>query len=156
MSSESVHESTATRATAYAGASATDYAHAGRGPTVVLIGSRLDHPLFTALAAQFRVVAPHLPCRAADPGADAPAPPFSAWLRDFLDCLGIARASLVIEEPFGVGALQFCLTDATRVDRVVLLIGDATDPTVADDVVLAVLGSQQPAFTTSHRGGHAP
>lgn len=154
MPSESIHEPTATHATVYAGPNETDYAHAGRGAAVVLIGSRLNQPLFAALAVHFRVIVPEMPCRIAVPGTHAPSPPFSAWLRDFLDCLGIARVSVVAEESYALRALQFCLNDAT-VDRVVLLTRDATDQAVADDVVRVLLGGQDPAFTSPRRGAHA-
>ena len=115
------------RATVCAGATTTDYLRAGCGPTVLLLGADVDSPLLSALAARFRVIAPL-------PAADrAPPAPFSAWLRDFLDGLGVVGASVVAEEGWALRALRFALTDPTRVERIALLFRDAPDPALGGD-----------------------
>ena len=124
------------RASVDVGPIRTSYVRAGSGAPVVLLSTPPDDagagvPLLAVLATRFRVVAPEPRATAAEaPGDPAPAPAFSAWLRGFLDGMGIARASLVAREEFALRALSFCLTDPLRVDRLVLFYRDATDPAV--------------------------
>ena len=129
----------ATRATVHAGAHATVYLRAGQGEPVVLLCARPRRPLLATLAARFRVIAPELP-RHALPPADGSPVPFSAWLRDFLDGLGVGRASVVAEERFALRTLNFALTDPTRVHRVALLFRDAPDPALSAGALPDLLG----------------
>lgn len=153
MSAESEHEANAplssapaalTRATVYAGATATEYVRAGCGAPVLLLAERGADPLLTALGARFRVIAPELPCRVVTPEPGTSAPPFSVWLRDFLDGLGIARVDVVATEAYGVRALSYCLVDPARVGRIALLFRDASDPTAGG-------GSPEPLGRSGHR-----
>ena len=118
------------RATVCAGVTATDYLRAGCGEPVLLLCGRPERPLLAPLAARFRVIAPDLPC---DPtrAPDDRRGPFSEWLRDFLDGLGVARTHVVADEPYALRTLRFTLTDPTRVDRIALLFRDAHDPAIS-------------------------
>lgn len=117
---------TITRAQVDAGAVQTRYARAGTGAPVVLLAPVPDgdaaDPLVAGLARGFRVVAPEAP-RLADTA-------FSAWLRGFLDGLGLARVSLVAREAYALRALGFSITDPLRVDRLALLYADCGDPAI--------------------------
>ncbi len=134
-----------TRAIVHAGDHATEYVRAGCGAPVLLLAERGESALLAPLSARFRVIAPDLPCHAPAhetgvPDAGASPPPFAAWLRDFLDGLGVARIDIVAAEPYGLRALSFCVTDRTRVGRVALLFRDAPAPGVGGDAPSELLG----------------
>jgi pimeloyl-ACP methyl ester carboxylesterase len=131
------------RAIVDTGVVSTPYTRAGAGRSVVLLatdtgaGAPRLASLLAPLATHFRVFAPELPdALSADPEALAA---FSCWLRDFLDGLGVSRASLVASETLASRALRFAASHGGRVDRVVLLVRESSDPLVAsppeDDLV---------------------
>jgi pimeloyl-ACP methyl ester carboxylesterase len=104
------------------------YVDAGRGPAVVFIHGLLgshrnwDH-LLDALAAERRVVAPDLLGHGASakPMGDYSLSSHAATLRDLLDHLGIASATLVGHSLGGGIAMQFAYLFPDRVDRLVLV-----------------------------------
>lgn len=124
------------RASVDVGAITTFYQRAGCGsPVLVLSGGPGDDPvrerLLAALAPRFRVIAPEPQGDATEAHAGSGrsgGAAFSAWLRGFLDGLGLLQVSIVAEERLGIPALGFSLTDADRVERVVLLYRDPADP----------------------------
>ncbi|HEX8693341.1 MAG TPA: hypothetical protein VF746_13025 [Longimicrobium sp.] len=115
------------------GAVETRYRRAGSGAPVLLLAGEGAQPLLASLlcelAMRFRVIAPE-PWRARN--GDAPPLATSAWLRDVIDGLGLARPSLVADESFGVAALHFALTDPARVGRLALVRSGAADPALDD------------------------
>lgn len=119
-----------TRAAVDVGTVTTHYLRGGTGDLVVLLGDPSERPdldpLFGALAASYRVVAPEL----TRPGTATGAPElsFSTWLRGFLDGLGASEASVVARDASALAALAFALADADRVRKLVLCFRDAADP----------------------------
>lgn len=104
------------------------YVDEGKGPTVLFIHGLLgthrnwDH-LFDTLAAEQRVVAPDLLGHGASakPMGDYSLSAHAATVRDLLDHLGIASATLVGHSLGGGIALQFAYLFPERVDRLVLV-----------------------------------
>lgn len=96
--------------------------------------------LADALAARFRTIEPEPPA----PGAST----FAAWLRDFLDGLGVDAAALVAAGRLGEAVLAFADSDAERVARVLLLdeAGAACGSGAAAVPVLVVVGRDAAAL----------
>ena len=121
------------RAVVDAGSVSTTYIRAGAGTPVVILrpgapARAVGRGLLPHLAPHFRVIEPES-CspsgRAVDAG-DGVA--FSSWLREFLDGLGLARVSLVVQETVAVRALSFAIAHPGRVGGLVLVHDDADDP----------------------------
>lgn len=116
--------STIVEALVEAGGVETRYCRAGRGTPVLLVaragvevrGSRT----FAELARHGCVIAPEPPDPATT-GAGGGPPRIADWLRDVIDGLGLERPSLVVDEPFGLDALEFVVTDGERVRDLVVL-----------------------------------
>src|SRR5688572_8568847 len=114
----------------------TRYYRAGTGPAVLLLSRcAADDPsaetLFSALAAGCRVTAPVLPCAVRNARRGPQAISVSGWLRDFMDVVGLERASIVADGVLGTQTLAFAAAEHDRVDRIVLVNHDAPDPLVA-------------------------
>ena len=60
------------------------------------------------LSGHCRVIVPELPAGVTDA---------AAWLRDFLDALGIERAAVVVPEQLGIAALDLALLDTGGDER---------------------------------------
>ncbi len=95
----------------------TRYHRRGAGRPVLLLGGAEYWPaLDDALAARCRTLSPDLP------GAPALGPAeLAAWLRDFLDGLGVEGAAVVAAEAHGAAAVAFADADPDRVERLLLL-----------------------------------
>lgn len=107
----------------------TSYRRAGTGMQVLLLsdgaqGGDPDDGLFRILAEHFKVFAPAMTATGDVAQAAVAA---SAWLRDLVDGLGLDRPSVVADGAFVVPALGFALTDADRVDRLVVVYRDRPD-----------------------------
>lgn len=129
------------RAAVDVGAVTTYYRRAGSGAPVLLLSSGgAGAALFESLSSRFRVFAPEpvveSGAEARAPAGGTAAPSFSRWLGDFLDGLGVMRASVVAEERFGIPALSFAISDPERVEGLVLLFRDARDPGLGGDALL--------------------
>lgn len=105
------------------GDSVTKYLRAGTGRPVLLLGS--FEPPFQAwpgltaeLAGNFRLIAPQLPANRDQ---------FAAWVRAFLDGLGLLKVSIVATDDVGVAAIGFALLENERVDRLALLSNDRSN-----------------------------
>ncbi len=107
---------TPARASVSAGGVDTEYRRCGRGPALVLLAEGADDAwtdgVMGALARDFLVLAPRRPAGVR----------FADWLADFLDGLGVVRASIVAEPSQLAPALAFAESAATRVGRVALLV----------------------------------
>jgi pimeloyl-ACP methyl ester carboxylesterase len=120
-----------------AGAVSTEYLRAGSGEPVLLLAAPdepgdLRHRTLQALAPSFRVIVPGPPA-AADAGthplsASGGPVAFSAWLRDFLDALGVAEAAMVVEGRLAVPVLDFALRHPGRIGRLAVIHRAAGDP----------------------------
>ena len=88
----------------------TRYRRSGSGRPVVVLHppSEVDAEtwhLAELLSGHCRVIVPELPSGVVDA---------AAWLRDFLDALGIERAAVVVPEQLGIAALDLALLDTGR------------------------------------------
>lgn len=124
-----------------AGRVETPYCCAGRGRRILVLSSRttadpLIHEVFSALAPRFRVLAPTCTPAGRDSAALlAGGAGAAVWLRDVMDGLGLTRPSIVADECVGITALSFALSDPERVDRLVLLRRDRSDPVLQESVL---------------------
>jgi pimeloyl-ACP methyl ester carboxylesterase len=91
----------------------TRYRRRGSGRAVVLLcapgcADGASPPLAELLSADCRVIIPEVPEGVTDT---------AAWLRDFLDALGIERAAVVVPEQLGIATLDLALLDTGRDER---------------------------------------
>lgn len=126
-------DSTLVRASVHAGGTTTNYFRAGSGDVVVLLDYAFADvsrdSLLDALATTHRVIVPEI----SGPGdAEVATIARAAWLRSFLDGLGVDDVSIVARDECALTALAYALTDFERVRSVVLLIRDASDPASAE------------------------
>ena len=132
-----------TRALVDAGTISTSYIRAGVGAPLLLLDPLVPAdgscvPLLLPLAAHFRVLAPAVPAAFSATGRRsqaAHATAFSTWLRGFLDGLGLPPVSIVARDECALPSLSFCLTDAPRVERLVLTHRDAEDPALGGETL---------------------
>ena len=106
----------------------TAYLTAGDGYPVVCLhgagaGAVTWYPSMGTIAKNFHVVVPDILGYGESDKPDAPydRPYFSAWLKDFLDTLGITKAHVVGLSQGGAIALQFALENPQMVDKLVLV-----------------------------------
>lgn len=126
-------DSTLVRASVHAGGTTTNYFRAGSGDVVVLLGHAFADvsrdSLLDALATTHRVIVPEI----SGPGdAEVATIARAAWLRSFLDGLGLDDVSIVARDECALTALAYALTDFDRVRSVVLLLRNASDPASAE------------------------
>jgi hypothetical protein len=91
----------------------TRYRRSGSGRPVVVLRlpdeqGAAQPDLADLLSAHCRVISPQLPAGVTDA---------AAWLRDFLDALGIERAAVVVPEQLGIATLDLALPDTGGNDR---------------------------------------
>jgi pimeloyl-ACP methyl ester carboxylesterase len=112
-----VHASVVAGGTADA---STDYQRAGQGASVVLLSGdgTTSNALLAGLPRHFRLIAPNVLASLA-----VTASGFHAWLRGFLDALGVTRAAIVVGPCFAAQVLGFALTDPDRIGQLVFLVG---------------------------------
>lgn len=118
------------RAVLHTGDVCTHYRRAGRGPALLLlVGACSAHDegrerLLLALARFYRVVMPEIPrSDALRPPDPADATELSAWLRDFVDGLGLTRPTLVADACVAGAALCFTLHEPDRAGPLLVLPG---------------------------------
>lgn len=106
----------------------TEYLSAGDGYPVICLhgagaGAVTWYPSIGAIAKTFNVIAPDIVGygESDKPDAAYDRPYFSAWLRDFLDSLGIDRAHIVGLSQGGAIALQFVIENPQMVEKLVLV-----------------------------------
>lgn len=120
------------RAVVQVGDLETTYLVAGAGRPVVLLhgprGARLAWgALAEILGGRRRLLAPEFP---------APHPhAFSAWLRCFLDGLGLPSVGVVAQDEYALAALTFALLEPDRVERLALVHDDQPDAAVRQPVL---------------------
>jgi len=112
----------------HAGNIKTSYLAAGSGKPVLLLhgagnGAIQWYTVIGSLSAHFQVVVPDVVGygESDKPSAPYDRPFFSAWLRSFVDALGLGQISLVGTSQGGAIALQFTLDNPEKVDRLVLV-----------------------------------
>jgi hypothetical protein len=107
------------------GATETWYLRAGTGAPVLVLAAdpTLRESLMRALAGQARVTAPEPPPRAKVE--------FSAWLRGFLDGLGVVPAAIVADDTFAPPARDFALLEGDGAAPRVVAVDGAQDGSTA-------------------------
>lgn len=113
------------------------YRDAGDGEELLLIhgmagSSETWRSVMPALSKKFRVVAPDLlgHGQSAKPRGDYSLGAFAVWLRDFLDELGIGRASVVGHSLGGGVAMQFVYQHPDYCNRLILISSGGLGPDV--------------------------
>ena len=122
------------------------YRRAGAGrPLVVLRGSAdaLWPELDAELASRFRVVTPELSASCADT---------AAWVRSFLEGVGLDRVTLLAAEPCCLAALELALLDADRVERLVLVPSGTASDTGLDGTLAPTLAGVSMPLLLVRRG----
>jgi hypothetical protein len=99
----------------------TAYQAAGTGAPLVVLGGAGVAPL-AELGAVARVTVPEM--TAVEAGGQA----FTAWLRDFLDALGVGETKLLAFPPYALSTLAFTVLEPARVRRAALVCWDHGDP----------------------------
>jgi pimeloyl-ACP methyl ester carboxylesterase len=126
-----------------------EYVRAGSGRTVILLAGPAANgsaPLFEALAHKHRVIQP----------TNHEAASNLTWLAGFLDCLGVARMSLIASAEYALPALQFALAEPERVERLALLNADAQDAENAPLTDVLVERSQPLLLLAANGNGPLP
>ncbi len=111
------------------------YVDEGEGETLLLVhgmagSSATWRHLIPRLARDCRVVAPDLLGHGASdkPRSDYSLGGFAVWLRDFMDALGIARATVIGQSLGGGIAMQFAYQHRQRCERLVLIGSSGLEP----------------------------
>ena len=112
----------------------TRYVRRGSGPSVVLAGADADaNPLWAALVeslrSRYRLILPQCP----PTGVDA-----SAWLKAFIEGIGLTSCVLIVGEPAAAAAIDLETSDDFTVRRLVLIGSGAWDPSTNGARTLAV------------------
>ena len=116
----------------------TRYVRRGSGPTVILLGAEAETnsvwaPLVESLAGSFRLVIPKPP----PDGVDS-----SAWLRGFVEGLGLTSVVLVAGGMLASAALELAMADEFIVRKLVLLADNpANSPTTNERALWLSPGS---------------
>lgn len=111
------------------------YRDEGDGEVLLLVhgmagSSETWRGLVPRLAENYRVVAPDLLGHGASdkPRGDYSLGGFAVWLRDFMDALGIARATVIGQSLGGAIAMQFAYQHRQRCERLVLIGSAGLEP----------------------------
>ncbi|MBV8860359.1 MAG: alpha/beta fold hydrolase [Mycobacterium sp.] len=127
------------------------YRDAGHGEVLLLIhgmagSSATWRAILPQLAKKYRVVAPDLVGHgeSAKPRGDYSLGAFAVWLRDFLDELGITRATVVGQSLGGGVAMQFVYQHPDYCERLVLISSGGLGPDVG--VILRLLSAPGAEF----------
>ncbi|MGC2653721.1 MAG: alpha/beta fold hydrolase [Mycobacterium sp.] len=127
------------------------YRDAGHGDVLLLIhgmagSSATWRAVLPQLAKKYRVVAPDLlgHGESAKPRGDYSLGAFAVWLRDFLDELGITRATVVGQSLGGGVAMQFVYQHPDYCERLVLISSGGLGPDVG--VILRLLSAPGAEF----------
>lgn len=119
------------RACARIGTVDIPYLRCGSGAPLLLIADDgvMRERLREALATRFKVFVPELRSRWHGLAS-------AVWLRELIECLGVARPHVVVTGPRSVAVLHFAISDPDRIDRVVILWRErfaSATPHSADD-----------------------
>ena len=140
------------------------YLAAGEGPPLVLLHGAGDNSLdwrwvLPALARKHRVYAPDLPGSpdSARPAADYSPAFFERFVADFVEALGIGRATFVGNSLGGLIALRLALSEPDRVTALVLVdgagLGSAINP-LFTSVNVPLLGESAMPFWRTRAGAY--
>ena len=124
------------------------YHRAGAGrPLVLLRAAAAPDALWPELEAQligrFRVFTPELP-----PDCDDVA----AWVKDFLEGVGLDRVPLIAADPYCLSALELALLGADQIERLVLVPGGLAGETGLDGTLATAYAGVSVPLLVVRRG----
>jgi pimeloyl-ACP methyl ester carboxylesterase len=124
------------------------YHRAGVGRPLVLLraaaGRESVWPELDAhLVARFRVLTPDVPPDCGD---------VAAWMRDFLEGVGLDRVRLVAAEPCCLAALELALLAPDQIERLVLVPGGLAGETGLDGTLATTLAGVSVPLLVVRRG----
>jgi hypothetical protein len=115
----------------------TRYTRVGTGRPVLVLDERsaaetLWPGLIDRLALERRVLVPEVP---------ADEPRFTAWLRGFIDGMGLPQLTLVAVSDLCVPSIEFTLLEPERIERLVLVPSGRVEETGLSGAISSTLGS---------------
>ena len=124
------------------------YRRAGTGrPLLVLRSSLQPHPLWAeldeTLIGAFRVLTPDVPAT----GVDA-----AAWMRGFLEGVGLERVTIIADDSLCITALELALLNADQVERMVLVPAGTASETGLDGTLATSLAGVAVPLLVVRRG----
>lgn len=124
----------------------TRYVRRGSGPAVVLLGAQTETnpvwaPLVEALASNYRLVIPQPPSEEVDA---------SAWLRGFVEGLGLSSFVLIAGGSLTTAAFELAIVDDLLVRKLVLLAGEGSPAHAMTSRVLWAAAEWSPAESLHH------
>jgi len=124
------------------------YRRAGAGrPLLLLRASPDSQPLWSeldaALVDTFRVLTPEVPAAGVD---------VAAWLRDFLEGIGVERVTIVAGDSLCIAALEMALLGAEQVERMVLVPAGAASGTGLDGTLATSMSGVAVPLLVVRRG----
>lgn len=124
------------------------YRRAGAGrPLLVLRSSHEPHPLWAelddALVGAFRVLTPDVPSAGVD---------VVAWMRDFLEGVGLERVTIIADDSLCITALEMVLLNADQVERMVLVPAGNAGETGLDGTLATSLAGVAVPLLVVRRG----
>ncbi len=124
------------------------YHRAGAGRRLVLLRAASDRDsiwpeLDAHLVATFRVFTPDLPPDCGD---------VAAWMKDFLEGIGLDRVQLIAAEPCCLAALELALLSPEQIERLVLLPGGLASETGLDGTLATTLAGVSVPLLVVRRG----
>jgi pimeloyl-ACP methyl ester carboxylesterase len=124
------------------------YRRAGTGRPLLMLRSSLEPlPLWAeldeALVGAFRVLTPDVPSA----GVDA-----AAWMRGFLEGVGLERVSIIADDSLCITALELVLLNADQVERMVLVPAGTASETGLDGTLATSLAGVAVPLLVVRRG----
>jgi pimeloyl-ACP methyl ester carboxylesterase len=127
------------------------YHRAGAGRPLVLLRAAASDALWPELeeqlVARYRVLTPELPPDCAD---------VAAWVKDFLEGVGLDRVVVVATDPCCLSALELALLGAQQIERLVLVPGGLAGETGLDGTLATTYQGVPVPLLVVRRGLSAP
>jgi pimeloyl-ACP methyl ester carboxylesterase len=127
------------------------YHRAGAGRPLVLLRAAASDALWPELeeqlVARYRVLTPELPPDCAD---------VAAWVKDFLEGVGLDRVLVVATDPCCLSALELALLGAQQIERLVLVPGGLAGETGLDGTLATTYQGVPVPLLVVRRGLSAP
>jgi pimeloyl-ACP methyl ester carboxylesterase len=124
------------------------YRRAGAGRPILVLRSSLEpEPLWPeldeALVGAFRVLTPDVPCAGVD---------VAAWMRGFLEGVGLDRVTVIAEDLHCIAALEMALLNGDQVERMVLVPAGQSNETGLDGTLATSLAGVAVPLLVVRRG----
>jgi pimeloyl-ACP methyl ester carboxylesterase len=124
------------------------YHRAGAGRPILILRSALEAQPFwaeldAALTSAFRVLTPDVPAAEVD---------VAAWMRGFLEGVGLDRVTIIAEGSLCIAALEMALLNSDQVQRLVLVPAGHTSETGLDGTLATSLAGVAVPLLVIRRG----